>query len=87
MTTPPSEANARTGQTYTQTYSTAARTNPNATAAAVATTGSGLVSFGYTQSQADSIPVAINALIDDNLALRKLLNGLIDDLQALAIIG
>lgn len=70
---------------YTQTYATAARVNPNATALAVLTTASGLASFGYTQAQADSIPVAINAIEADLLAIKKLVNALIDDSQALGV--
>lgn len=70
---------------YTQTYATAARVNPNATALAVLTTGAGLASYGYTQAQADSIPVAINAIEADLLAIKKLVNALIDDSQALGV--
>lgn len=70
---------------YTQTYATAARVNPAATALAVATTPAALVSYGYTQAQADAIPVAINALEADLLAMKKLVNALIDDSQAIGI--
>ena len=52
------------------------------TAAAVVTTGAGSASYGYTQAQADSIPVAINALAADVLALKKVITALIDDGQA-----
>jgi hypothetical protein len=69
---------------YTQTYSTASKTVPNATVAAVSTTGSSQVTpYGYTTSaQADAIPTAINALAADVLALKKVITALIDDLQA-----
>lgn len=76
-----------TAAAYTQTYTTAARTVPDATVAAVVTTGAGLASYGFTQAQADAIPVAINALAADVLALKKVLTALIDDLQALNVVG
>lgn len=66
----------------TQTYSTATRTHANVTSSAVATTAAATLSFGYTQAQADSIPVAINAVAADLLNLKQLVNALIDDLQA-----
>lgn len=69
---------------YTQTYSTAARTVPNATAAAVVTTAATNVApYGYSQAQADALVTAVNAAQDDILALKKLINALIDDSQAL----
>lgn len=92
---------------YTQTNSTAARTVANATSTAVTktsvapvTTGSGLTAFGYSQSQADAISLAVAALVTtdipaiiaDNTALRAdvatlrgVVNSLIDDSQALGI--
>lgn len=72
---------------YTQTYSTAARTVPNATVGAVSTAGVGLTAYGFSQAQGDSIPVAINALTADVLALRQLVNALIDDHQAMGLSG
>ena len=42
--------------------------------AAVVTTASALTSYGFTQAQADSIPVRINSLIVDNAAQTVLLN-------------
>lgn len=78
---------------YTLTYSTAARVVPAATAVAVATTGSSVGAatnanvYGFTTSaQADAIPVAINALEADNLALKKLVVALVNDLQAAGIV-
>lgn len=68
--------------TYTQTYSTAAATVPAETVVAVSTAAAALVVYGYGQSQANSIPVAINALQADVMALRQVINKLIDDLQA-----
>jgi len=72
---------------YTLTYSTAARTVPAATVAAVATTAATLVAYGYTQAQADSIPVAINALAADVLALKKVIVALINDSSAASGVG
>jgi len=72
---------------YTQTYSTASKTNPNVTTTAVDTTASTQVTpYGYsTSAQADAIPTQINALQADLLATKKLLNALIDDLQSLGL--
>jgi hypothetical protein len=73
---------------YTLTYSTQARTVPAATVAAVATTGStSTTPFGYSQAQADAIPVAINALAADVLALKKVIVALVADSQAVGIAG
>ena len=75
---------------YTQTYTTASRTVPNATAAAVATTG--LVdavtgNFAYdTAAQGDAVAVAINAIIADVDALRKVVTAIIDDLQTMKVL-
>lgn len=73
-----------TQSTYTQTYSTADTTVANATVAAVATTGATNSSpYGYSgATQADAIPVAINALAADVLQLKKVVTQIIDDLQA-----
>lgn len=86
-------ANGATAQAksaaYTLTYSTAARTVPAATSAAVATTASTQTTpYGFaSQAQADAIPVAINANAADILALKKVVVALIDDLQAVGIAG
>lgn len=71
----------------TQTYATAAAAVPAATAVAPATTGATQTTpYGYAgQAQADAIPVAIVALIADVLALRKVVNQIIDDLQSAGI--
>jgi hypothetical protein len=76
------------GAAYTQTYSTAARTVPNATVSSVATTAATQTTpYGYAgAAQADAIPVAINALAADVLALKKVITALIDDLQAAGIV-
>lgn len=72
---------------YTQTYSTTTRTVAAATATAVATdAATDTTPFGFaTAEQADALVAAVNALIADNLVLRKLVNSLIDDLQAVGI--
>ena len=69
---------------YTQTYATADTTVAAATAVAVGTTGSTTSTpYGYTTStQADAIVTTLNALVADVLQLRKVLNQVIDDLQA-----
>lgn len=74
---------------YTQTYATAARSVPAATQAAVATTAAtALTPNGYsTSAQADAIVAAVNAAAADILALKKVVNALIDDLQALNLAG
>lgn len=76
------------GAAITQTYSTAARTHPVMTAAAVASTASTQVTpFGFTTAaQADAIPTAINALEADLLAVKKLLNALINDHRSLGLL-
>lgn len=71
---------------YTQTYSTAARTVPVATQVAVVTTAASTSAYGFTQAQADAIPVAINAAAADILALKKVVTALIDDFQAFGLL-
>ena len=76
-----------TNVVITKTYETPAEVIPAATAAAVLTTASALTSYGYTQAQADSIPVAIIALEADVLALRKMIVTLTQSLEAVGILG
>lgn len=73
---------------YTQTYSTATKTHSNMTSAAVTTTAATNVSpYGYTtQAQADAIVTAINALRNDVINLKGVVNSLIDDLQAYGLV-
>ena len=72
---------------YTLTYGTAVRTVPAATAANVVTTPATLVAYGFTQAQADSIPVEINAMQADMLELKKLIVSLINDLSTTSGVG
>lgn len=68
--------------TYTQTYSTVERTVNAPTAAVVGALGNG-ADGASSSANFDKIGVAIDALIADNLNLRKIVGALIDDLQAL----
>jgi hypothetical protein len=75
------------GQAYTQTYSAAARTVPEATATSTETTAATAITpYGFSQAQADAIPVALNALLADMLDLRKVVNGIVDDLQSVGVV-
>lgn len=65
---------------YTQTYSTPDRTVANPTAVAVGDLGNGANGASST-GNFDKIEEAIDALIADNLNLRKIVTALIDDLQ------
>ena len=73
---------------YTQTYSTATKTQSNITSAAVTTTAATNVApFGYTTAaQADAIVTAVNALRTDLANVKQVLNAVIDDLQALGLV-
>ena len=73
---------------YTQTFATADKTHAARTAAAVVTTAATNVApYGYSQAQADAIVTAINAVQVDLADTAQLLNSLIDDLQALGLVG
>lgn len=83
---------------YTQTYSTAAKTNPNATAATLTDNTGGtadttLAAVGATYSQTvvannfADLAAMVNKLTADHLATKKLLNSIIDDLQALGLLS
>lgn len=75
--------------TYTQTYSTAAKTVPAATfVAPVTTSATNSSPYGYaTAAQADAIVTGAIANAADILALKKVVNSLIDDLQALGLVA
>lgn len=73
---------------YTQTFSTADKTHAARTSAATATTAATNVSpYGYSQAQADAIVTNLNAVRADLADTAAVLNSLIDDLQALGLIG
>ena len=75
MTKPSSGGHTIEGTAFTQTYSTAATTVPNATVTSLADDASGAV-----------IATAVNALTADVLALRKVINAIIDELQAYGMV-
>lgn len=74
---------------WTQTYSTTSRTNSAITHTAVATTGATNVApFGYTTAaQANDIVTQLNNALLEIEELKKLVNSLIDDQQALGLSG
>jgi hypothetical protein len=74
--------------TYTQTYSTALRTVANATASAPPAGGVGATAGAYdTAAHRDEMITSLTANIADVLALKKVVNGLIDDLQSIGLIA
>lgn len=70
---------------YTQTYSTADRTIENPTATTMGSLGTG-ANGASSSGNFDKIQIAVDALIADNLDLRKALTAIIDDLQEAGII-
>ncbi len=68
-------------KSYTKTYSVEDRTLANPTATAVGALGNGANGASST-GNFDKIATAIDALIADNLDLRKLVSALIDDIVA-----
>ena len=86
------------GSAYTQTYATASATHPNATAAALTDNSGGspdatLEAIGTSYSQSAirnnfaDLAAMLNKDTADILDLKKLVNQIIDDLQALNIFG
>lgn len=73
--------------TYTQTYSTASSTVPNATFVAPVTTATTQTTpYGFaTQAQGDAVVTGLIALAADVLALKKVITQMIDDNQALGL--
>lgn len=69
---------------YTQTYATASRTNPNMTATTVTDTN-GAVGFAAAADRT-AVVTAVNNLITDTTDLKKLVNQIIDDLQAYGLL-
>ena len=74
---------------YTQTFATADKTHANPTAAAVVTTAVTQTSpFGFVgAAQGDAISTTINQLVVDVADIKALVNSVIDDLQALGLVG
>jgi hypothetical protein len=73
---------------YTQTYSTAATTVPAATQLTPPAGGTGATAGAYdTAANRDLMIASITAGAADLLALKKVVNALIDDLQAAKIIA
>jgi hypothetical protein len=74
--------------TYTQTYATAAATVPAATQLTPPAGGSGATAGAYdTADNRDLMIASITAGAADLLALKKVVNSLIDDLQAAGIVA
>ncbi len=79
---------ATTIAAYTQTFATASRTHASPTATSVATTpATSSTPFGYSQAQADALVATVNALIVDLANVKQVLNAVIDDGQALNLLG
>ena len=70
---------------YTQTYSTVDRTVANPTAVTMGSLGNGANGASST-GNFDKIQTAVDALVADNLNLRKLITALIDDLQEAGVL-
>ncbi len=72
---------------YTQTYATASKTVPAATASNPPAGGTGATAGAYdTAAHRDAMITSLTNNIADVLALKKVVNALIDDLQALGLI-
>lgn len=74
---------------YTQTYATADKTHAALTSADLVTTAvTQTTPFGFAgAAQGDNIATQFNLLRADLLDLKQLVNSLIDDLQALGLVG
>ncbi len=76
------------GSAYTQTYSTASKTVPAATASNPPAGGTGATAGAYdTAANRNLMITSLTNNIADVLALKKVVNALIDDLQAIGIIS
>lgn len=75
MTKPSSAGHTEPGTTFTQTYSTSATVVPAATVTSLANDADGT-----------TIASAVNALAADVLALRKVINAVIDEMQAAGMV-
>lgn len=89
LSSPPGIPRPSAPSAYTQTYSTANRTVPNATAVApAATAATNVTPYGFgTAAQADAIKNGVINAITDIDSLRKVVTALIDDLQAAGLIA
>ena len=77
-----------TGSAYTQTYATASKTVPAATQVTPPAGGTGATAGAYdTAAHRDEMIASITAGAADLLALKKVVNSLIDDLQAAGLVG
>lgn len=86
----------QTGGTYTQTYSTAARSVPAMTAAAPAALTAATITGGESPTEAEhnalladvtAVRAEVVKLVADLLADKKVINALIDDLQAAGLVA
>lgn len=74
--------------TYTQTFSTASRTVPTATASNPPAGGTGATAGAYdTAGNRDLMIASLTAVIADVAALRQVVTAIIDDLQAHGLAG
>jgi hypothetical protein len=74
--------------TYTQTFATAVRTVPVMTALTPPAGGTGTAAGGWdTAANRDLAIASITATQADLLALYKVVNGIIDDIQSLGLEG
>lgn len=72
---------------FTQTFSTAVHTVPAATQVAAPAGGTGTAAGGWdTAGNRDAAITSINAAKTDIEELKKVVNGIIDDLQALGLL-
>lgn len=85
---PPHPPGTRKYAAVTQTYSTAALDVPTATVSAPPAGGTGDAAGAWdTAGHRDAAIASINALIADVLALRKVVNTLVDALQDNGLLG
>lgn len=76
------------GTAFTQTFSTASHTVPAATQLAAPAGGTGTAAGGWDTAANRNLAItSINAARTDIDALKQVVNGLIDDLQALGLLG
>lgn len=72
----------------TQTYSTSTVTHAAPTTSTVSqVAATNVTPYGFNQTQANSIPVTLNALIADVANTKQVLNAVVDALQAEGLLG